>query len=198
MLLDLKSRGMNAPKLAVGDGAMGLWSVLDQVFPETAHQRCWVHKASNVLSRLPKMLHGQARKDLHQIWMAETRAAANAAFDRFVGIYQAKYPKVVEILIRDREELLAFYDYPAVHWQSLRTTNPIESTFATIRHRTRCSKGCLTRTTMLSMMFRLGQCAQNKWRRLRGFRELDKVIRGVKFKNGIEVLNYNESDQVAA
>ena len=198
MLLDLKSRGMHAPKLAVGDGAMGFWSALDQVFPETGHQRCWVHKASNVLSRLPKMLHGQARKDLHQIWMAATRAAANAAFDRFVEVYQAKYPKVVEILIRDRDELLAFYDYPALHWQSLRTTNPIESTFATIRHRTRRSKGCLTRITMLSMMFKLGQCAQSKWRRLRGFRELDKVIRGVKFKNGIEVLKYNETDQVAA
>lgn len=198
LLLDLKSRGMNAPKLAVGDGAMGFWSALEQAFPETAHQRCWVHKASNVLNRLPKMLHGQARKDLHQIWMADTRAAANAAIDRFVEIYQAKYPKVVELLLRDRDELLAFYDYPAVHWQSLRTTNPIESTFATIRHRTRRSKGCLTRTTMLSMMFKLGQCAESKWRRLRGFKELDKVIRGVKFKNGTQVLDYNETDRVAA
>ena len=157
-----------------------------------------MYKASNVLSRLPKMLHGQARKDLHQIWIAETRAAANAVFNRFVGINQAKYPKVVEILLRDREELLAFYDYPVVHWQNLRTTNPIELTFATVRHRTKRSKGCLTRTTMLSMMFKLGQCAQSKWRRLRGFRELDKVIRQVKFKNGIEVLEYNETDRVAA
>lgn len=198
MLLDLQSRGMNAPKLAVGDGAMGFWSALDQVFPETAHQRCWVHKTLNVLNRLPKLLHGQAKKDLHQIWMADTREAAQAAFDRFVELYQDKYPKVAEILMKDREQMLAFYDYPAVHWQSLRTTNPIESTFATIRHRTRRSKGCLTRTTMLSMMFKLGQCAQRKWRRLRGFRELDKVIRGVKFKNGIEVLKYNETDQVAA
>ena len=197
MLLDLQSRGMSAPKLAVGDGAMGFWSALDQVFPETAHQRCWVHKASNVLNRLPKLLHGQAKKDLHQIWMADTRDAANAAFDRFVGIYQAKYPKAIEMLMKDRDELLAFYDFPAVHWQSLRTTNPIESTFATIRHRTKRSKGCLTRTTMLSMMFKLGQCAESKWRRLRGFRELDKVIRGVKFKNGIEV-NYNSTDQMAA
>ena len=130
--------------------------------------------------------------------MAATRAATNTAFDRFVGIYQAKYTKVVEILLRDRDELQAFYDYPAVHWQSLRTTNPIESTFSAIRHRTRRSKGCLTRTTMLSMMFKLGQCAESKRRRLCGFRELDKVIRGVNFKNGIEVLEYNETDRVTA
>ena len=197
MLLDLKSRGMGTPKLAVGDGAMGFWSALDQVFPESRHQRCWMHKTANVLNRLPKLLHGQAKKDLHQIWMAQTRAAANAAFDRFVRTYRDKYPKVVEILIRDGEELLAFYDFPAMHWQSLRTTNPIESTFATIRHRTRRSKGCLTKTTMLNMMYKLGQCAEKKWRRLRGFRELGKVMDGVKFNNGIEVI-YNETDQVAA
>ena len=176
---------------------MGFWSAMDQVFPESRHQRCWMHKTANVLNRLPKLLHGQAKKDLHQIWMAQTRAAANAAFDRFVRTYQDKYPKVVEILIRDGEELLAFYDFPAKHWQSLRTTNPIESTFATIRHRTRRSKGCLTKTTMLSMMYKLGQCAEKKWRRLRGFRQLGKVIEGVEFKNGIEVI-YNEIDQVAA
>ena len=120
--------------------------------------------------------------------MAQTRAAANAAFDRFVRTYQDKYPKVVEILIRAGEELLAFYDFPAMRWQSLRTTNPIESTFATIHHRTRRSKGCLTKTTMLSMMYKLGQCVEKKWRRLRGFRELGKVMDGVKFKNGIEVI----------
>ena len=187
----------NAPKLAVGDGAMGFWSALDQVYPETRDQRCWVHKTANVLNRLPKMLHGAAKKALHQIWMADTREAAHEAFDRFVETYRDKYPKVVEILLRDREELLAFYDFPASHWQSLRTTNPIESTFATIRHRTKRSKGCLSRTTMLSMMYRLGMCAEKKWRRLRGFRQLGKVIEGVKFVNGIE-LNYNETDQVAA
>ncbi len=197
MLLDLKSRGMDAPKLAVGDGAMGFWSALDQVYPETQDQRCWVHKTANVLNRLPKMLHGQAKKALHQIWMADTREAAHEAFDRFVETYQDKYPKVVECLIGDREELLAFYDFPASHWQSLRTTNPIESTFATIRHRTKRSKGCLSRTTMLGMMYRLGMCAEKKWRRLRGFRQLGKVIEGVKFKNGVE-LNYNDTDQVAA
>ena len=197
MLLDLKSRGMSAPKLAVGDGAMGFWSALDEVFPETRHQRCWIHKTSNVLNRLPKLLHVQVKKDLHQIWMAETREAANEAFDRFVQTYQDKYPKVVEILIKDRDELLAFYDFPAVHRQSLRTTNPIESTFATIRHRTKRSKGCLTRTTTLSMMYKLGQCAQRIWRRLRGFNALDKVIQGVKFNNGIEVIK-QKTDQVAA
>ena len=196
MLLDLKRRGMNIPKLAVGDGAMGFWAALDKVYPETRHQRCWVHKSANVLNYLPKAIQQRAKTALKQIWLAETREAANTAFDDFIEVYQDKYPKAVQCLIKDRVQLMAFYDFPAKHWQSICTTNPIESTFATIRHRTMRAKGCLNRSGMLCMMFKLGQCAQENWRRLRGFKELGKVIEGVKFKDGVEVKE--QTDQVAA
>ncbi len=196
LLLALKNRGMNAPQLAISDGAGGFWSALGMVYPETEQQRCWVHKTANVLNALPKALQAQAKTSLQQIWMADTRAAAQVAFDTFIDVYQDKYPKAAQCLMKDREELLAFYDFPAKHWQSIRTTNPIESTFSTIRHRTKRSKGCLTRSGMLCMMFKLGQCAQQNWRRLRGFKELGKVIEGVQFKDGIEVKQL--TDQVAA
>lgn len=195
LLLRLKDRGMNAPKLATGDGAMGFWSALDEVYPDTRHQRCWMHKTGNVLNCFPKTMHAQVKHGIHEIWMADTRTHAEQAFDRFITTYQAKYPKASECLQKDRTELLAFYDFPAVHWQSLRTTNPIESTFATIRHRTKRSKGCLTRTGMLHMMFKLSGCAEKNWRKLRGFKVLEKVLRGVPFKDGIEV---TEPDQIAA
>ena len=159
----------------MGDGALGFWAALDEHYPDTVHQRCWVHKTMNVLNRLPKSVQPRAKPALQEIWMAETRAEANQAFDTFVEAYQDKYPKAVEILSRDRGELMAFYDFPARHWQSIRTTNPIESTFATIRHRTRRSKGCLNRNSMLCMMFKLGQCAEKRWRRLRGFRQLGRA-----------------------
>ncbi len=191
VLLDLKSRGMNAPKLAIGDGAMGFWSALDRVYPEARHQRCRVHKTANVLAAMPKAIHPKVKSALQQIWMAETRDHANQAFDRFLARYQEKYPKAAVKLIQDRKELMNFFDFPAEHWQSIRTTNPIESTFATIRHRTRTTRGCLSRDTMLDMMFKLGQCAESRWRRLRGFRRLGQVIEGVQFKDGIEV----QSDQ---
>ncbi len=195
VLLDLKSRGLNAPQLAVGDGAMGFWAALDEVYPDTRHQRCWVHKTANILNKLPKSLQPKVKQSLHDIWLAETRKDAERAYDLFVQTYDAKYPKAVECLQKDRDTLLAFYDFPAQHWQSIRSSNPIESTFGTIRHRTRRSKGCLTRDGMLHMMFKLGLCAEGKWRKLRGFNYLAKVISGVKFKDGIEV----ESDsQVAA
>ncbi len=194
VLLDLKSRGLNAPQLAVGDGAMGFWSALDEVYPDTRHQRCWVHKTANILNKLPKSLQPKVKQSLHDIWQAETRQDAQSAFDLFVQTYEAKYPKAVECLQKDRDTLLAFYNYPAQHWQSIRSSNPIESTFATIRHRTRRSKGCLTRDGMLHMMFKLGLCAEGKWRKLRGFNYLGKVIRGIEFKDGIEV----ESDDQAA
>jgi transposase-like protein len=195
VLLDLKSRGLNAPQLAVGDGAMGFWAALDEVYPDTRHQRCWVHKTANILNKLPKSLQPKVKQSLHDIWQAETRKDAERAYDLFIQTYDAKYPKAVECLQKDRGTLLAFYDFPAQHWQSIRSSNPIESTFATIRHRTRRSKGCLTRDGMLHMMFKLGLCAERKWRKLRGFNYLAKVIRGVEFKDGIEV----ESDnQVAA
>lgn len=195
VLLNLKSRGLNVPQLAVGDGAMGFWSALDEVYPETRQQRCWVHKTANILNKLPKSLQPKAKQSLHDIWQADTRDNAQSAFDLFVQTYDAKYPKAVECLQKDRENLLAFYDYPAQHWQSIRTSNPIESTFGTIRHRTSRSKGCLTRDGMLHMMFKLGMCAEGKWRKLRGFNYLAKVITGVKFTDGIEV---KSDDQVAA
>lgn len=195
VLLNLKSRGMNAPQLAIGDGAMGFWAALEEIYPETRHQRCWVHKTANILNALPKTSQPKAKQALHQIWQAETRPSAENAFDLFIQTYEDKYPKAVLCLQKDREELLAFYDFPALHWQSIRTTNPIESTFATIRHRTKRSKGCLSRDGMLHMIFKLGQCAEGKWRKLRGFDYLAKVIKGVQFIDGVEVTS---NDQVAA
>lgn len=191
VLLQLKQRGMNSPQLAIGDGAMGFWSAMEEIYPETQHQRCWVHKTANILNHLPKNSQPNAKKALHEIWMAETREDAQGAFDLFLESYEAKYPKATLTLQKDREELLAFYDFPAQHWQSIRTSNPIESTFGTIRHRTKRAKGCLNRNGMLHMMFKLSQCAEQRWRRLRGFGYLAKVIEGVKFKDGIEVISDN-------
>ncbi len=195
ILLKLKSRGMNSPNLAIGDGAMGFWAALDEVYGDTRQQRCWMHKTMNVLNYLPKSSQAKAKEALHNIWQAETKVDAEKAFDLFIKTYEAKYPKATLCLQKDREELMAFYDFPAKHWQSLRTSNPIESTFGTIRHRTKRSKGCLTRDGMLHMMFKLGMCAEKKWRKLRGFNDLAKVITGVQFKDGIEVM---QDDQVAA
>ena len=193
VLLKLQSRGMNVPKLAIGDGALGFWAALDEIYPQTRQQRCWVHKTANVLNKLPKSIQPKVKEALHDIWMAETRDGAARAFDLFINTYADKYPAATECLLKDQDELLVFYDFPAVHWQSIRTTNPIESTFATIRHRTKRSKGCLSRRSMLHMMFKLGQCAENKWRRLRGFNKLAKVITGVKFKDGIELQEINQN-----
>ena len=195
VLLSLKSRGMNAPKLAIGDGAMGFWAALDEVFPTSSQQRCWQHKTMNVLNCLPKLSQPKAKSALHNIWQAETKEDANKAFDLFVKTYEPKYPKAALCLQKDRDELMAFFDFPAQHWQSIRTSNPIESAFATIRHRTKPSKGCLTRDGMLHMIFKLGQCAEQNWRKLRGFDYLAKVITGVKFKDGIET---TQNNQVAA
>ena len=195
VLLKLKSRGMNIPELAIGDGAMGFWAALEEVYPESRQQRCWMHKTLNILNCLPKSVQPKAKQALHEIWQAESRADAEKAFDLFVKTYEVKYPKAAQCLQKDHEELLAFYDFPAQHWLSIRTTNPIESTFATIRHRTKRSKGCLSRDGMLHMMFKLGQCAQKKWIRLRGFDCLAKVVTGIKFKDGIEV---KAVDQAAA
>jgi transposase-like protein len=195
VLLKLKAQGMNVPRLAIGDGAMGFWAALEEVYGETRQQRCWMHKTLNILNCLPKSSQAKAKQALHEIWQAETQETAEKAFDLFVQTYEAKYPKATQCLEKDREELLAFYDFPAQHWQSLRTTNPIESTFGTIRHRTKRSKGCLTRDGMLQMMFKLAQCAEKNWRRQRGFDYLAKVIDGVKFNDGIEAI---ESDRVAA
>ena len=182
VLLSLKMRGMNAPRLA-----MGFWAALEEIYPQTRQQRCWMHKTGNVLNCVPKSIQPRVKSALHEIWQAETKGDAQQAFEQFEKLYGAKYPKAVEKLQKDREELMAFYDFPAEHWQSLRTTNPIESTFATIRHRTKRSKGCLSRHGMLHMLFKLSECAQKNWRRQRGFNFLIKVITGVKFKDGIEV-----------
>lgn len=201
VLLKLKDRGMSAAELAVGDGAMGFWSALEEIYPETRQQRCWMHKTGNVLNALPKSAQPKAKSALHEIWQAETRENAESAFDLFLNMYEDKYPKAAQCLLKDREELLAFYDFPAQHWQSLRTTNPIESTFETIRHRTKRSKGCLSRDGMLHMMFKLGMCAETKWRKLRGFEHLAKVITGVQFRDGIEVTREdtkNSDDRSAA
>ena len=188
VLLGMQQRGFRRPaKLAVGDGALGFWSALSEVYPQTRRQRCWMHKTGNVLNYLPKSGQAKAKQGLQEIWMAETRAAAARAFDDWIERYEDKYPKATACLARDREELLAFYDLPAVHWTHLRTTNVIDSAFATIRHRSSRAKGCVTRRTMLSMIYKMGMSAETSWRRLRGFRQLGKVIEGVKFHDGIEV-----------
>jgi transposase-like protein len=188
VLLDLKARGLaQAPEVAVGDGALGFWAALEEVFPTTRHQRCWVHKTANVLNYLPRMVQAKAKAALHQIWMAPTRAEAERAFDQFVETYQAKYPKAVHCLVKDRAVLLTFYDFPAEHWVHLRTTNPVESTLGTIRHRTDRAKGCVTRETMLAFTYKLAMAAERRWHRIRGFRQLGQVVQGVKFQDGIAV-----------
>ncbi len=186
ILLELQSRGMNQPKLAIGDGALGFWKALQKVFGKTRSQRCWVHKTANVLNKMPKSIQPKAKQDLQDIWMAETRKDAENALMQFLVTYQDKYPKACECLEKDREQMLAFYDFPAEHWVHIRTSNPIESTFATVRLRTAKTRGCVSRTTILTMVFKLGSSAEKGWRRLRGFRRLAEVINGVKFIDGID------------
>jgi len=198
LLLDLKRRGLSSgPQLAVGDGALGFWKALDEVWPTTRAQRCWVHKTANVLNKLPNSLHTKAKRALHDIWMAETRKDAEAALDVFIETYSRKYEKAAECVAKDRDALLAFYDFPAEHWKHLRTTNPIESAFATVRHRTTRSKGCLSNKTALAMIFKLAQAAEKSWRRLKGYSLLPKVILGVKFNDGIEIVK-SQSQTAAA
>ena len=189
LLLSLRDRGVKPARLAVGDGALGFWAALSAVYPQTGEQRCWVHKTVNVLDKLPKRLQGPAKSALHDIWQADGRAAADKAFDRFIAVYEDKYPRAVECLVKDRAQLLAFYDFPAAHWQHIRTTNPIESTFATIRLRTRKTRNCLSARTGLSLMHQLAISAQKRWRRLRGFRQLADVVAGVKFVDGVDERN---------
>ena len=173
-----------APKLAIGDGAFGFWATLREIFGETAEQRCWFHKSGNVLSKLPKSVQLRAKSDLHNIWQAETREDANDAFDHFLTKYDAKYPAACECLRKDRDVLLTFYDFPAPHWTHLRTTNPIESTFATIRLRHRRTKGNGTRRASLTMMFKLAQSAQKRWRRLNGHALILPLLQGKTFQDG--------------
>jgi transposase-like protein len=188
MLLDLKRRGLSiGPELIVADGALGLWQAAEEVWPKTRRQRCWVHKTANVLNKLPKSQQGRAKRSLQEIWMAETKKDALVAFDAFIESWGVKYDKAVECLLKDRDALLAFYDFPAEHWKHLRTTNVIESSFATIRHRTVRSKGCLSNKTALAMIFKLAEAAEKNWRRLDGHNQLPKIILGVQFADGIEV-----------
>jgi len=199
LLLDLKRRGLgDPPKIAVGDGALGFWKALAQVYPSTRPQRCWVHKTRNVLNKLPKSVQAHAKQHLHQIWMAPTRAEAEDAFDYFTQAYDAKYPKAAECLTKDREELLTFYDFPAEHWRHLRTTNPIESTFATIRLRTAKTRGCLSRNTALTMVFKLAICAQSHWRRLNGSELLNDVVGGLTFRDGVRITDEPAQAEEAA
>jgi transposase-like protein len=186
LLLGLKQRGLAlAPKLAVGDGALGFWAALRKVFGETREQRCWLHKTANVLNNMPESVQPRAKADIHEIWMAETRADAGKAFDAFLDKYRAKYPAACECLAKDRDVLLAFYDFPAEHWKHLRTTNPIESTFATIRLRHRRTKGSGSRRASLAMMFKLAQAAQKNWRRLNGHQHITHLLEGKTFIDGI-------------
>lgn len=187
LLVDLKARGLSiAPEAAVGDGALGFWKALDEALPTTRHQRCWLHKTLNVLDKLPKSLQANAHKDLREIWQSPDRAAAEAAMTTFADKYAPKYDKAVECLIKDRETLLTFFDFPADHWDHLRTSNPIESVFATVRHRTVRMKGALSQDTARLMVFKLVMAASKTWRRLNGQNQLPKVINGVRFKDGIE------------
>ncbi|WP_111735400.1 IS256 family transposase [Roseovarius amoyensis] len=189
LLLDLQRRGLtHVPDLAIGDGALGFWNALREVFGATKEQRCWFHKTGNVLNAMPKSVQAKAKGHLHDIWQAETRVDAAAAFDFFVATYGVKYDKAVAKLVKDREVLLSFYDFPAEHWKHIRTSNPIESIFATVRHRTGKTRGCLSRKTGLAMAFRLMMSAQTKWRKLDGANRLPEIVQGIAFKDGIKQL----------
>jgi len=206
LLLDLKRRGLTTapqiavakPALAKAGGALGFWKALGEVWPTTREQRCWVHKTANILNKLPKSLHTKAKRALQEIWMAETKKDAVAALEAFVETYQVKYERAADCLTKHRDALLAFYDFPAEHWKHLRTTNPIESTFATVRHRTIRSKGCLSNKTALAMVFKLVEGAQKNWRCIDGHNQLPKLIQGVRFTDGIEVIGNSAAPQAQA
>lgn len=186
LLLDLKHRGMKTPpKLAIGDGALGFWKALAKVYDATRWQRCWVHKTANVLNKLPKGLQAKAKAKLQQIWMAANKEEAEKNFDHFIQTYEAKYPQATACLEKDRDVLLTFYDFPAEHWRHIRTTNPIESTFATVRLRTAKARNCFSALTVLTMAFQLCRCAQKRWIRLHHPERLGELIQGVQFVNGI-------------
>ena len=189
LLVNLKARGLAvAPELATGDGALGFWKAIEEVSPTTRHQRCTVHKTANVLDKLPKSVQPAGKADLREIWAAPDRATAQAAIATFAEKYRTKYAKAVSCLIKDRDALLTFYDFPAEHWDHLRTSNPIESVFATVRHRTVRTKGALSQDTARLMVFKLVMAAAKTWRRLKGENQLPKVVQGITFRNGIEVI----------
>ncbi|MEH6473647.1 MAG: IS256 family transposase [Halopseudomonas sp.] len=197
LLLGLRERGLNiAPKLAIGDGALGFWKAMTKTYPSCRHQRCWVHKTANVLNKLPKSMQPKVKEALHDIWMAATRDEAYAAFDRAQIRFSTKYPKAMACLAKDRQEMLAFYDFPAEHWTHIRTTNPIESTFATVRLRTKRTRNCGSRDTTLAMVYKLLESAQKNWKRIKGFNLLALVVNNVEFKDGEQVMD--QSDRNAA
>lgn len=194
-LQNLKSRGMNVtPSLAIGDGALGFWSAIEEEFPKCRQQRCWVHKTANILDKMPKSVQPNAKRMIHEMYLSPTKAAALKAYEEFLQLYTAKYPGACKCLEKNKDELFTFYDFPAEHWAHIRTTNPIESAFATVRHRTRQTKGCGSRIATLTMVFKLAKAAEEGWRRLRGFVLLCKVVAGIKFKDGEEVIT---KEQVA-
>ena len=193
LMLQIKDQGLQYdPQLAIGDGALGFWKALPQIWPTTQRQRCWVHKTANVLNKLPKKLQSQAKSQLWEIYRAETKTDANVAFNRFLKTYRAKYPEATECLEKDREVLLAFYDFPAEHWQHIRSTNPIESTFATVRLRTDKTRGAVSKETITPLVFKLVQSAQKRWHRIRGFKHLGDVIEGVQFRDGLKLASDDE------
>ena len=188
-LQNLKSRGLVIePSLAIGDGALGFWAAIEEEYPRCRHQRCWVHKTANILDKMPKSVQPNAKRMIHEMYLSPTKEKALKAYNEFLAHYSAKYSGATKCLEKDKEELFSFYDFPAEHWQHIRTTNPIESTFATVRHRSRQTKGCGSRIATLTMVYKLGTVAEKGWRRLRGFQLLSKVVAGVKFKDGEEVL----------
>jgi transposase-like protein len=193
LLNGLVTRGLTTcPKLATADGALGFWKALSKVYPQTKQQRCWVHKTANVLNKLPKAVQPKVKEALHDIWMAETRENAHKAFDTTLARFTAKYPRAMECLAKDRESMLAFYDFPAEHWVSIRTTNPIESAFATVRLRTSKTRNCGSRSTTLAMVYKLLQSAQKRWNRLKGFQLLTLVVNNVKFQDGEQVMEQSD------
>lgn len=188
VLLDLKKRGLtHGPKLAIGDGSLGFWKALYKVYGKTRWQRCWVHKTANVLDKLPKSIQKKAKEKLHEIWMAPSKKEAEKSFDTFVSTYEAKYPKAAACLQKDKDVLLTFYDFPAEHWRHIRTTNPIESTFATVALRTAKVRNCFSSKTVATMAFQMCKCAQKRWKRLNRPEQMAKIIEDVKFENGIEI-----------
>lgn len=199
VLLDLRDRGLTeAPKLIVADGGLGLWAAKPEVYPETREQLCWVHKKANVLNKLPKSVQPEAKDKLREMYKAPTKTKALEAYDRFFELFEAKYPKACQSLADQKERLFTFYEFPAEHWKHLRSTNPIESTFATVKHRHRQTKGCGSKTATLSMAYKMAMKAQDHWRRIDGYDQISKVIRGAQFKDGEEVKTEPNQEELAA
>jgi putative transposase len=188
-LQNLRARGMTqSPSLAIGDGALGFWAALEEEFPQCRQQRCWVHKTANILDKMPKSVQPNAKRMIHEMYLSPTKETALKAYEEFLRHYTAKYPTACKCLEKDKEQLFSFYDFPAEHWKHIRTTNPIESTFATVRHRTRQTKGCGNRMATLTMVYKMAKVAEKGWIRLKGFALLSKVVAGIKFKDGEEVI----------